>query len=167
MAKSPKEVETALNPSSIRTSFMNYPIRILSLDDYDAVYRLWSVTEGMSLGEDDSRDGIALYLRKNPESCFVALDGPKIIGTVLCGHDGRRGILRHLAVNQEYRKQGIARSLLRAGLDALSAEGIRKCNVFIMDDNPAGFQFWQHIGFYPLEDNYRTLQFGTNTPFQR
>lgn len=139
----------------------------MSLDDYEHVHRLWSATEGMSLTNDDSRDGIALYLRTNPKSCFVAVNGAEIVGTVLCGHDGRRGILRHLAVRREYRNRGIARALVRAGLDALSAAGIRKCNIFIMDDNPAGLQFWQHLGFYPLEDNYRTLQLGTNTPFHR
>ena len=119
----------------------------------------------MSLDEDDSRDGIALYLRRNPGSCFVALDGTAIVGAVLCGHEGRRGILRHLAVKPEYRKKGIATSLIRACLEALSAEGIKKCNIFVMDDNGAGLQFWEHIGFYRLDDNYRTLQHGTQTPF--
>jgi len=78
----------------------NYPIRNMWLDDYESVYRLWSTSEGMSLDEDDNRDGIALYLRRNPKSCFVALDGKEIIGAVLCGHEGRRGILRHLAVRR-------------------------------------------------------------------
>ena len=145
---------------------MNYPIRIMSLDDYDSVYRLWLEAEGMSLGEDDNRDGLARYLRRNPRSCFVALDGAEIVGAVLSGHEGRRGILRHLVVRQEYRKRGIAASLVRACLDALSAEGIKKCNIFVMDDNGAGLKFWEHIGFYRLEDNYRTLQHLTEAPFR-
>ena len=133
------------------------------LDDYESVYRLWSTSEGMSLDEDDNRDGIALYLRRNPKSCFVALDGKEIIGVVLCGHEGRRGILRHLAVRPDYRKKGIATSLIRACFEALSAEGIRKCNISVMDDNGAGLQFWEHIGFYRLDNNYRTLQHRTQT----
>lgn len=133
------------------------------LDDYDSVYRLWSMAEGMSLGEEDSREGIALYLRRNPKSCFVALDGTEIIGAVLSGHEGRRGILRHLVVRPEYRKKGIAAALVRACFEALAADGIRKCNVFVMDDNGAGLKFWEHIGFYRLDDNYRTLQHGTQT----
>src|SRR5690349_5000206 len=112
---------------------MSYSIRSMSLEDYDSVYRLWSTAEGMSLDEDDSRDGIALYLHRNPRSCFVALDGAAIIGAVLCGHEGRRGILRHLAVKPEYRKKGIATSLIKACFEALSAEGIKKCNIFVMD----------------------------------
>jgi ribosomal protein S18 acetylase RimI-like enzyme len=114
---------------------MSYPIRIMSLDDYDSAYRLWSTAEGMSLGEDDNRDGIALYLRRNPKSCFVALDATEIVGVVLSGHEGRRGILRHVAVRREYRKRGIATSLVRACFQALSAEGIKKCNIFVLDDN--------------------------------
>jgi ribosomal protein S18 acetylase RimI-like enzyme len=143
---------------------VSYQIRIMSMDDYDGAHRLWSAAEGMSLGEEDSRDGIALYLRRNPNSCFVALDGAEILGVVLCGHEGRRGILRHLAVKRDYRKRGIATSLVRACFDALSAEGIKKCNIFVMDDNEAGLEFWEHIGFYRLQDNYRTLQHGTQTP---
>jgi ribosomal protein S18 acetylase RimI-like enzyme len=80
-------------------------------------------------------------------------------------HEGRRGILRHLAVRRDYRKRGIAASLVQACFDALIAEGIKKCNIFVMDDNVAGMAFWEHIGFYRLEDNYRTLQhLDTGTP---
>jgi ribosomal protein S18 acetylase RimI-like enzyme len=143
---------------------MTYPIRLMSLQDYDSVYRLWETAEGICLGEDDSQEGIALYLRRNPKSCFVALDGPEIVGSVLSGHEGRRGILRHLAVRPEYWKRGIATSLVRACLEALSAEGIKKCNIFVMDDNVAGMKFWEHIGFYRLEENYRTLQHMTQEP---
>jgi N-acetylglutamate synthase len=75
------------------------------LDDYESVFRLWSIAEGMSLGEEDSREGIALYLRRNPKSCFVAQDGAEIVGAVLSGHEGRRGILRHLVVRLEYQKK--------------------------------------------------------------
>jgi ribosomal protein S18 acetylase RimI-like enzyme len=142
---------------------MSYPIRSMSLDDYERVYHLWSTSEGMSLDEDDSRDGIASYLRRNPGLCFVALDGKEIVGAVLCGHEGRRGILRHLAVSPDYRKKGIATSLIRACFGALSADGIKKCNIFVMDDNGAGLKFWEYIGFYRLDDNYRTLQHLTQT----
>jgi len=145
---------------------ISYSIRLMSLDDYESVHRLWSATEGMCLGDDDSREGISLYLRRNPNSCFVALAGGEIVGTVLGGHDGRRGILRHLAVRPEYRKRGLGAALVRACFGALAAEGIKKCNVFVMDDNGEGLKFWEHIGFYRLEDNWRTLQHGTQGPFR-
>lgn len=140
---------------------MEISIRIMTLDDYEPAYQVWSSAEGICLGEEDGRDGIALYLQRNPASCFVALDGEEIIGVVLCGHEGRRGILRHLAVKPEYRKCGVGRALVGACLKALSDEGIKACNIFVMDDNRTGMQFWEHLGFHRLEDNYRTLQHRT------
>jgi ribosomal protein S18 acetylase RimI-like enzyme len=141
---------------------MDCEIREMTLADYDEVYRVWTQTEGMCLVEEDNREGIALYLARNRGLCFVALVGGNLIGTVLCGHDGRRGILRHLAVKHEFRKQGIALLLVQRCLAALSGQGIKKCNIFVMDYNVAGMGFWEHIGFHPLPDDYRTLQIGTN-----
>ncbi len=141
---------------------MNFQIRSMTLADYPEVYGLWTQTEGMSLVEEDNREGIALYLERNQGLCFVALVDGLLIGTVLCGHDGRRGILRHLAVQKEFRQKGIARGLVQKSLAALGEQGIRKCNVFVMDYNVAGLQFWEHLGFRHLADDYRTLQLGTN-----
>lgn len=143
---------------------MKAKIRAMGLDDYDEVFRLWLAAEGLSLGDDDSRQGIAIYLKRNPGLCFVGVAGGKIVGTVLCGHDGRRGILRHLAVAKEFRKNGIARLLVRASLEALAAEGIEKCNIFVMDDNVAGIRFWEDAGASHLEYDWRTLQLPTGLP---
>ncbi len=141
---------------------MHCQIREMTLADYPEVYRLWTQTEGMSLTDDDSRDGIALYLDRNRGLCFVAFVDGQLIGTVLCGHDGRRGIMRHLAVQTEFRQRGIALRLVQSSLAGLSEQGIKKCNIFVMDYNVAGMQFWQHIGFRQLADDYRTLQLGTS-----
>lgn len=72
-----------LNSEGSQIKVMNYPIRTMLLDDYDTVYRLWSAAEGISLGEEDSREGIGLCLRRNPKCCFIALDGTEIVGAVL------------------------------------------------------------------------------------
>ena len=140
---------------------MDCEIRQMTLGDYAEVHHLWTQTEGMSLVDDDNREGIALYLERNRGLCFIALVGGNLVGTVLCGHDGRRGILRHLAIKKEFRKQGIALLLVQKSLAALSRQGIKKCNIFVMDYNVAGMQFWEHIGFYHLADDYRTLQIKT------
>jgi N-acetylglutamate synthase len=140
---------------------MNCKIRRMTLHDYAAVHRLWLQTEGMSLTEDDNREGIALYLRRNRGLCFIATSENQLIGTVLCGHDGRRGILRHLAVQKEFRKQGIALRLVQKSLTALAVQGIQKCNLYVMDYNVTGLRFWKHIGFHLIADDYRTLQIGT------
>jgi len=140
---------------------MNITIRPMTIADYDGVYRLWSVTEGLSLIDDDNREGIARYLQRNVGLCFVGVDGKEIVGTVLCGHDGRRGILRHLAVAGNYRKQGIARRLVRACLDALAAAGVTKCNIYVMDYHADGFRFWEHLGAKLQNYDWRTFQLPT------
>ena len=140
---------------------MNCKIRRMTLRDYAAVHRLWLQAEGMSLTGDDNREGIALYLRRNRGLCFIATSENQLIGTVLCGHDGRRGILRHLAVRKEFRKQGIALRLAQKSLTALAGQGIQKCNLYVMDYNVTGLRFWKHIGFHLIADDYRTLQIGT------
>jgi len=88
------------------TQKMNYMIREMRIDDYEDVYRLWEQTEGLTLEESDSREDIEIYLRRNQGLCFVACSDDRIVGTVLCGHEGRRGILRHLAVKRKFRDQG-------------------------------------------------------------
>ena len=134
----------------------------MTISDYDAAYALWAETEGMGLGDDDTRDRIAFYLARNPGLCFVAVADHSIVGTVLCGHEGRRGILRHLAVKRAFRGHGIARKLVNEVLVALARQGIKRCNIFVMDENLDGFGFWEHMGWYRLEDNFRTLQTLTN-----
>ena len=146
---------------------MDCEIRQMTLADYAEVSCLWAKTEGMSLVEDDSREGIALYLERNRGLCFVAIVGGNLIGTILCGHDGRRGIMRHLAVQKEFRKQGIALLLVQKSLAALSEQGIKKCNIFVLDDNVAGLKFWERIGFYHLADDYSLLQLGTDAFSQK
>jgi ribosomal protein S18 acetylase RimI-like enzyme len=140
---------------------MDYSIRQMTLDDYDEVYRLWTQTDGLSLEEGDTRDAIALYLNRNDGLCFVAVVDDRIVGTVLCGHEGRRGILRHLGVDPSFRKRGIAQSLVTECLSALARAGIRKCNTFVLESNVEGRRFWEHLGWHVLEDNYRTMQIPT------
>jgi ribosomal protein S18 acetylase RimI-like enzyme len=140
---------------------VNYNIRQMTMDDYEEVYRLWEKAEGISLEESDTREAISIYLNRNRGLCFVACIRDQIAGTVLCGHEGRRGILRHLVVKKEFRRKGIARALISQCLSALAKEGIQKCNTFVEDTNVEGRRFWEHMGWHMLEDNYRTLQIPT------
>ena len=142
---------------------MDYTIREMTIDDYDAVRALWEQTEGMSLEEGDDRHAIGIYLRRNPGFCFLAYVHGELAGTVLCGHEGRRGILRHLAVKRQFRGKGIARALINRCLAALAKDGITKCNIFVLDSNSQGRSFWEHMGWRLLEDNYRTMQSATAT----
>ena len=140
---------------------MDYTIRQMALDDYEHAYALWRATDGICLDEEDGPDGIALYLRRNQGFCFVATVNKQLVGTVLCGHEGRRGILRHLVVSPDFRGKGIARDLINHCRSALARAGIRKCNTFVLDSNVAGRQFWEHMGWRLHEDDFHLMQIPT------
>ena len=121
--------------------------REMTIADYDDVFSLWSQTEGMGLNSTDSRGNIGRYLNQNPGQSFVAIENNKITGTILCGHDGRRGYIHHLAVEKNQRNKGIANSLVDLALKKLLENGIVKCHVFVFADNVEGVNFWEHIGW--------------------
>lgn len=130
-----------------------YAIRMMTMEDYDAVYDLWIHTPGMGLNTtDDSRDGIARYLRRNPTTCFVAMDEGRLIGVIMAGHDGRRGFIHHTAVHMEHRRQGVAGALVNGALQALEAEGISKVALVAFDRNVDGNAFWEKQGFTVRDD---------------
>lgn len=123
-------------------------IRKMSIDDYEAVYGLWASTPNMGLRSlDDSKEGISLFLNRNPETCFVALDGEMVTGVILCGHDGRRGYIYHTVVRSDYRKQGIGTALINAATSALQNEGITRVCLNVMETNEDGKQFWTNRGW--------------------
>ena len=107
-------------------------VRILRLSDYPSVYALWKKTEGIGLSESDTREAIARFLKRNRNLSLVATLGGRIVGTILCGHDGRRGL---------------GRKLVNICLEKLNAEGIPKCNLFLFASNTSGKAFWRRIGW--------------------
>lgn len=123
-------------------------IRRMKIEDYDSVFRLWRDTEGMGLRSlDDSREGIAGFLARNPATCFVSEDGGAVNGVILCGHDGRRGYIYHTVVHLEYRSRGIGTGLVETAVAALQAEGITRVCLNVMESNEAGKRFWQNRGW--------------------
>ena len=136
------------------------PIRPMTIADHDAVIRLWETTEGVGLSESDTRPAIESYLARNPSLSFVALAADKIVGTVLCGHDGRQGYLHHLAVAMSHRGHGLGKLLVECCLSGLWKLGIPKCKIFPFADNAAGEDFWKHNGWLDRGD-LRVMQKGT------
>jgi N-acetylglutamate synthase len=132
-------------------------IRSFRIEDYDAVVALWRRTEGVGLNESDTRPAVAAYLLRNPRFSFVAEKDGRIVGAVLCGHEGRRGYLHHLAVAKRYRQRGIGRELVNACLAKLRKAGISQCNIFIFAKNAAGMKFWAHAG-WKLRAALRVMQ---------
>lgn len=118
-------------------------IRVMTIDDYEAVYQLWSGIPGMGLRSlDDSREGIDKFLKRNPSTSFVALDNGDVVGVMLSGHDGRRGYIYHTAVRTSHRGQKIGRTLLEAVYAAMKEEGINRMGLMIYKNNDSGNAFW-------------------------
>ena len=147
---------------------MEYSIRKATIDDYDALYELWNSTEQSRRAlnpVDDSREGIERYLKRNPDTCFVAVKNEQVIGVILTGHDGRRGIVHHMCVHPDYRRMGIARKLVSMAEDALKKEGIQKVFGLVFKDNDAANTFWEAQG-YSLRTNlnYRNKSLNEDIP---
>ena len=129
----------------------------MTIEDYDQVYDLWLSCKGMGLNNvDDTREGIVKYLKRNPETCFVAEDDGKIVGVIIAGNDGRRGYIYHTAVHPDCRHQGIGTALVNAALDALKSVGINKVALVVFSRNEDGNAFWEKMDFTERHDlSYR------------
>ena len=150
---------------------MNIAIRNVTIEDYDKIYELWISTEQSKRAlnpVDDSRDGIARYLRRNPTTCFLACpaeDPQRVIGVILTGHDGRRAIIHHMCIHPEYRRHGIARMLLQKAEEALRAEGITKVFGLVFKDNDTANAFWESRGYTARSNlNYRNKSMNEKIP---
>ena len=126
---------------------MSIVIREMTIEDHDQVLSLWRASEGVGLSDADSEESIACYLARNPGLSFVAGDGERLVGAVLCGHDGRRGYIHHLAVSKPLHRQGLGRALVERCLAALRRDGIDKCHIFVFADNQDTIAFWKSIGW--------------------
>ena len=130
---------------------INY--RVMRPSDSDGAYALWTSCKNMGLNNlDDSREGIARFLARNPSTCFIALDGEAVAGAVLAGHDGRRGYIYHACVGEAWRRRGVGAKLVSLCLDALKAEGIHKVALVAFTRNESANAFWQRMGFDRRED---------------
>ncbi len=135
---------------------MNIEYRLMNIEDYEQAYNLWILCGNGLNNKDDSRQGIDRYLKRNPTTSFVAVCEEKVVGVILCGHDGRRGIIQHACVSPEYRRFGIGSKLVDLALEALKAEGINKVLLVAFKKNEGGNKFWESQGFTLREDlNYR------------
>ncbi len=128
----------------------------MTIDDYEQVYALWKQIHGFGIRSvDDSREGIQRFLRRNPATSVVAIEDGKIVGAILCGHDGRRGCLYHVCVDADYRMRGIGKSMVVFAMEALKKEKINKVSLIAFTKNDIGNAFWNEIGWTKRRDlNY-------------
>lgn len=131
-------------------------IRRMTIEDYTMVYDLWMKIQGFAIRTiDDSREGVAHFLRRNPTTSVVAVEDGKVVGAILCGHDGRRGCMYHVCVDPQYRLKGIGKAMVTFCMKALQIEGISKVSLIAFTQNDIGNAFWKEIGWTKREDlNY-------------
>lgn len=133
--------------SVTKTAKGSVVIREMTAADLSAACALWSTAEGVEVAEGDSIDELRGYLARNPQSSQVAYSGDTLVGAVLAGHDGRRGLLYHLAVDRTNRGQGLGRELVDRALATLRKQGIRRVLVLVARDNDGGRAFWLRCRF--------------------
>lgn len=131
-------------------------VRVMTMEDYDQVKELWNSIQGFGIRSmDDSREGVARFLKRNPTTSVVAEEDGKVVGAILCGHDERRGCLYHVCVHKDYRMRGIGKSMVAFAMEALKKEEINKVSLIAFTKNDIGNAFWNEIAWTKREDlNY-------------
>lgn len=131
-------------------------------DDYDEIYSLWQSIGGFGIRSiDDSKPFIQRFIERNPNTNIVAVHENRIVGAILCGHDGRRGCFYHVCVHEDYRLKGIGKMMVAEALEALKAEQINKVNLVAFRKNSAGNAFWKDMG-WTLRDEINYYEYDLN-----
>ena len=131
-------------------------IRVMTIEDFEEVHALWMKISGFGIRSiDDSKEGIERFLNRNPLTSVVAEKDGRIVGSILCGHDGRRGCMYHVCVDKEYRRHGIGEQMVAKAMEALKNEGISNVSLIAFTKNDLGNAFWNTIGWTKRTDlNY-------------
>ena len=125
-----------------------YKIRKMDIKNYNEISNLWKNTGGIGINDhDDSKKFLNKFIKRNPNTCFVAEYEGEIIGTILGGNDRRRGAIYHLMVKPEHRKNGIGKKLLDKVESAFIKEGLSRINLFVLKENDIGNKFWENNGY--------------------
>jgi N-acetylglutamate synthase len=134
---------------------VNVAIHVMTPADYDSVRLLLESIPGLTVRAADSREATERYLARNPGLSFVARSGDRVVGCVMCSHDGRRGYLQHLAVEPEVRRQGIGTALVTRCLEALRGLGIEKTHIDVLAENGLAQEYWANSGWKRRTDIVR------------
>lgn len=139
-------------------------VRSMTIEDYEEVYALWAQIKGFAMRSvDDSKAGVERFLMRNPKTSVVAIEDNRVVGAILCGHDGRRGCMYHVCVHPEYRRRGIGKEMVVFAMQRLQEEEISKVSLIAFTSNDIGNAFWNTIGWTKREDlNYYDFTLNTN-----
>lgn len=128
-------------------------VRPMTIEDYDSVYALWKTINGFAIRSiDDSREGVEIFIRRNPTTSVVAVLDGEVVGAILCGHDGRRGCFYHVCVHEKYRRHGIGKAMVVYCMESLKAEKINKVSLIAFTKNDIGNAFWKGISWTKRDD---------------
>lgn len=135
---------------------MEIKIRSMEIADYDQVYALWMRIRGFAMRSvDDSAEGVKRFIDRNPRISVVAEEAGRIVGAILCGHDGRRGCMYHVCVDPAHRRRGIGKAMVVFCMQKLQEESISKVSLIAFTENDIGNAFWNRIGWTQRQDlNY-------------
>ena len=127
---------------------IKYKIRLMNKNDYDEVFNLWKTIKGFAIRKiDDEKAGVVKFINKNKTTCVVAIVGKEIIGSILCGNDGRQAYFYHVCVRKDMRKHGIASSMVLYLIKKLKKLNVNKISLVAFKNNNIGNKFWKTIGF--------------------
>lgn len=128
-------------------------VRKMTMDDYAKVHDLWMNIHKFGIRSiDDSKDGIQRFLTRNPDTSVVAVSNGELIGSILCGHDGRTASFYHVCVKEEFRSQGVGKTMVMHCMKALEKEKVSKISLVAFKDNEVGNSFWKEEGWQKRED---------------
>jgi ribosomal protein S18 acetylase RimI-like enzyme len=134
-----------VNSSAIKIREFCFP------SDYESVYQLWgSIEKGVHVGRSDTLAEIGKKITRDPDLFLIAEADGTIIGSVIGGFDGRRGLIYHLAVAASFRGLGIGSRLMDEVEARLRAKGCLKCYLLVTADNPEAEDYYQHRGWEPM-----------------
>lgn len=120
--------------------------------DYDAALHLWNNSgPGVHVGPSDSPEEIQKKLARDPDLFLVAEEDGRLIGTVIGGFDGRRGLVYHLAVAREYRGRGVGAALMDELESRLKAKGCRKCYLLVAEDSLEAVGYYRRLGWEAMK----------------
>ena len=139
---------------NFNTAGNNYTYTPMLFEHYESAYKLWENTDELRLTIGDSPDSIKKYLNRNLGMSFVCIETitGNLIGTVLGGHDGRRGFIYHLAVDINFRNNSIGKSLVEHCINAIKNDGIERCILMVKTGNEKAGSFWKKLGWKKRDD---------------
>lgn len=117
------------------------------IDDFEAAVALWKLLEGIEVAEGDTKEELGVFLLRNPGFSRVAEEDGVLIGVALCGQDGRRGYIYHLAIVPAYQGKGVGKLLVGECLGLLRSAGIARALILVAHDNPKAHEFWLRSGW--------------------